>query len=241
MQVYEDDFNRTVKVYYDELKRYKPISKAREKRLIKLAKKGNLKARNEIIDSNLRFVFDLAKRYARKGVPISELISEGNLALFKAIDKFDYDKDVKFITYAVWWIRQAMTECIRKNKVKNASEVSNETVSTISITITSTMYDDEDDFIDVKETESSYFDEKRIESEINQDVAVSSLMCLLSDKERDIIESYYGLNGKEAETLVDIGKRYNLTCERVRQLKSNVLRKLKSEALVAYNVEDLFS
>ena len=235
MQVYEDDFNRVVKSYYDDLKKYKPISKAKEKRLIKLAKMGDIKAKNEIIESNLRFVFDFARRYARKGVPISELISEGNLALFKAIDKFDDSNDVKFITYAVWWIRQAMTELVRKNSIRNASEVEDE--GNVSIH-TSAMYDEEDDIVYEIEEQSFYMDDSETEKERENSIMVSSLIGQLNGKEKDIIESYYGINGKKEETLFDIGKRYNLTCERVRQLKSNALRKLRTEALIHCGTEE---
>lgn len=238
MLVYEDDFNRTVRVYYNELKRYKPISKAAERRLIRLAKKGNEKAKNELVESNLRFVFDLAKKYANKGVPISELISEGNVALFKAIDKFDSDKDVKFITYAVWWIRQAMTEMIRKNKVMKEFEGSNDNDTTSNTQ--SNIYDNEDDNEYIANELSDYIDERKRECEKNQEQMVNDLMDGLNDKEKDIIESYYGINGKKEETLMEIGKRYNLTCERVRQLKRNVIKRMKCEALSAYDTEDLF-
>lgn len=242
MQVYEDDFRNIVKIYYNDLKRYKPINRLKEKQLMTLAKAGDLSAKNKIIESNLRFVFDMARKYAQKGVPIAELISEGNMALFKAIDKFDNEKDVKFITYAVWWIRQAMTEAVRKNKVKNDAEVAEEISETLKKAISSSIYDDEDDndiYYECDEA-SEYPDNMRSEIENNQEFTVSSLVGMLGDKERDIIESYYGLNGKKEETLFEIGKRYNLTCERVRQVKSNVMKKLRSEALVHYDTEDLF-
>ena len=109
-----NDFTRTTEVYFEELKRYKPLTKAKERRLLKKCKKGNLKAKNEILESNLRFVFDIAKHYTGRGVSISELISDGNVGLLRAIDKFDETKDVKFISYAVWWIKQAMLESIKK-------------------------------------------------------------------------------------------------------------------------------
>ena len=86
---YANDFNRTVITYYNELTKYKPLTKSREKRLLRLCKKGNIKAQNEIIESNLKFVFDIARHYTGRGVPISDLISEGNMGLLKAIDKFD--------------------------------------------------------------------------------------------------------------------------------------------------------
>ena len=101
--LYVNDFSTTVKTYYDELKKYKPISREKEKELLIKAKNGDLNAQNEILTSNLRFVFNIAKRYKGNGAAISDLISEGNLGLVKAIQKFDPEKDVKFISYA-WFV-----------------------------------------------------------------------------------------------------------------------------------------
>ena len=123
MNQYVNDFTRTTQLYFDDLKKYKPLTKAKEKRLLKLSKKGNVKAKNEILESNLKFVFDVAKHYTGRGLSISELISEGNRGLVKAIDKFDEAKDVKFISYAVWWIRQSMFEAIKKKKLLSLVEL----------------------------------------------------------------------------------------------------------------------
>ena len=117
MNQYVNDFNRTTQLYYDDLKKYKPITKAKEKRLLKLTRKGNLRAKNELLEANLKFVFDIAKHYSGRGLSMSELISEGNMGLIRAVDKFDEEKDVKFISYAVWWIKQGILEAIKK---KNA-------------------------------------------------------------------------------------------------------------------------
>ena len=132
MNQYANDFTNTVKIYYDDLKKYKPLTKAKEKRLLKLSRKGNLKAKNEILESNLKFVFDIAKHYTGRGLSISELISEGNMGLMRAIEKFDEEKDIKFISYAVWWIRQAMLEAIKKKRLLTMVEIdpteSNDTI-----------------------------------------------------------------------------------------------------------------
>jgi RNA polymerase primary sigma factor len=117
MNQYVNDFTSTVRTYYDELKKYKPLSRARERRLLKLCKRGDEKAKNELLEANLKFVFDIAKRYTGRGISIGELISEGNMGLIKAVDKFDESQDVKFISYAVWWIRHSMLDAIRKSKL----------------------------------------------------------------------------------------------------------------------------
>ena len=113
---YVNDFSTTVKTYYDELKKYKPISREKERKLLFKAKNGDLDAQNEILTSNLRFVFNIASRYKGQGAAISDLISEGNLGLVKAIQKFNPERDVKFISYAVWWVRNSMQEFIKKRQ-----------------------------------------------------------------------------------------------------------------------------
>ena len=129
---YVNDFNRSTQTYYAELTKYKPLTKAKEKRLLKLIRRGDLRAKNELLEANLKFVFDIAKHYTGRGLSISDLISEGNMGLLRAIDKFDETKDVKFISYAVWWIKQAMMEAIKKKKMLTMVEIdpsqSNDTV-----------------------------------------------------------------------------------------------------------------
>ena len=114
MNQYANDFTHTVRVYYDDLKNKKPLTRAKEKRLIRLSKRGDTKARNELLEANLKFVFDVAKKYSGRGVSMGDLISEGNLGLIKAIEKFDDNNDVKFISYAVWWIRHSILNAIQK-------------------------------------------------------------------------------------------------------------------------------
>lgn len=238
MNQYANDFTETVRAYYDDLKKYKPLTKAKEKRLLKKCKKGNLKAKNEILEANLRFVFDIAKHYTGRGVPISELISDGNMGLLKAIDKFDESKDVKFISYAVWWIRQAMLESIKKRNAINFVEIE-PNVDNDSSMDKKLIEDDEDD-VSFNNDLSNENDEKSREVTDNQRNIITSLIGTLSDRERDIVENYYGINNKKELTLTDIGKKYNLSSERVRQIKLNAIRKLRSKILLYDDLEDLF-
>lgn len=237
---YVNDFTRTTQVYYDELKKYKPLSKSKEKRLLKKCKKGSLEAKNELLEANLRFVFDIAKHYTGRGVPMSDLISEGNIGLIKAVDKFDESNNVKFISYAVWWIRQAMQESINKRKSVTFVEISpnNEDISENSDKL---LKDENDDV--VYNSECSYsIESEDIKKETTQaqKEAVAKLLVSLSDRERDIIENYYGINDKKELTLSDIGNKYNLTSERVRQIKKQALKKLRSKILLLDGFEDLF-
>ena len=238
MNQYANDFTETVRVYYDDLKKYKPLTKAKERRLLKKCKKGNLKAKNEILEANLRFVFDIAKHYTGRGVPISELISDGNIGLLRAIEKFDESKDVKFISYAVWWIRQAMLESIKRRNAVNFVEIEPNTDNDSSMD--KKLIEDDEDDVSFNNDFSNENDEKSIEVSENQRNIITSLIGTLSDRERDIVENYYGINDKKELTLTDIGKKYNLSSERVRQIKLNAIRKLRSKILLYDDLEDLF-
>ena len=238
MNQYANDFTETVRVYYDDLKKYKPLTKVKEKRLLKKCKKGNLKAKNEILEANLRFVFDIAKHYTGRGVPISELISDGNIGLLRAIEKFDESKDVKFISYAVWWIRQAMLESIKRRNAINFVEIEPNTDNDSSMD--KKLIEDDEDDVSFNNDFSNENDEKSIEVSENQRNIITSLIGTLSDRERDIVENYYGINDKKELTLTDIGKKYNLSSERVRQIKLNAIRKLRSKILLYDDLEDLF-
>ena len=238
MNQYANDFTETVRVYYDDLKKYKPLTKAKERRLLKKCKKGNLKAKNEILEANLRFVFDIAKHYTGRGVPITELISDGNSGLLRAIEKFDESKNVKFISYAVWWIRQAMLESIKRRNAINFVEIEPNTDNDSSMD--KKLIEDDEDDVSFNNDFSNENDEKSIEVSENQRNIITSLIGTLSDRERDIVENYYGINDKKELTLTDIGKKYNLSSERVRQIKLNAIRKLRSKILLYDDLEDLF-
>lgn len=230
MNQYVNDFTETVRVYYDDLKKYRPLTKAKEKRLLKKCKKGNLKAKNEILESNLRFVFDIARHYTGRGVPISELISDGNMGLLRAIEKFDESKDVKFISYAVWWIRQAMLESIKKKNAINFVEIEPNTDNDTSMD--KKLIEDDEDDVSFNNDFSNENDEKEREIKIEQKNIVIKLLNVLDERERDVIESYYGINDKKELTLTDIGKKYNLSSERVRQIKKKGLMKLRTKMLL---------
>lgn len=236
---YVNDFSTTVKTYYDELKKYKPITRAKEKELILKAKNGDLNAQNEILTANLRFVFNVASRYKGNGAAISDLISEGNMGLVKAIQKFNPEKDVKFISYAVWWIRNAMQEFIKKRQtilnIEKEDDYLNSPVITDSFNV-----DDEDDYVTKRETVlSDEEDETKRELHKNQKKIVDELLSKLSWRERFIIEQYYGINEKE-KNLEEIGKMLGITKERVRQIKKVSLSKLRSDILLMEGADFIF-
>jgi RNA polymerase primary sigma factor len=235
---YVNDFNATVVAYYDDLKKYKPLTKIKEKRLLRLCKKGNIKAQNEIIESNLKFVFDIAKHYTGRGISISDLISEGNLGLIRAIDKFDEEKDVKFISYAVWWIRQAMLEAIKKNKLLKIVEIEN-AESKVSV-LESSIADEEDEIIKRGDKGfSNESDEKSRESSQTQKEIIGRLLNVLNKREREMIENYYGLNDMKELTLAEIGERYNLSVERVRQINKASMKKIRTQMMLFKEFDNL--
>jgi len=238
---YVNDFSTTVKTYYDELKKYKPITRAKEKELILKAKEGDLKAQNEILTANLRFVFNIASRYKGKGATISDLISEGNMGLVKAIQKFDPEKDVKFISYAVWWIRNSMQEFLKKRQACLNYEKEEESLDRPSSIHNEYWRDDEDEYVTKKETMmSDEEDEAKRELQKNQKKIVDKILEKLSWRERYIVEQYYGIDKKEEKNLEEIGVDLGITKERVRQIKLAALNKLRTEILLIEGADFIF-
>ena len=235
---YVNDFSTTVKTYYDELKKYKPISREKERKLLFKAKNGDLDAQNEILTSNLRFVFNIASRYKGQGAAISDLISEGNLGLVKAIQKFDPERDVKFISYAVWWVRNSMQEFIKKRQVCLNIEKDEDT---LNIPLTSNKIPDtEDEWVERKDAMlSDEEDEAKRELHKNQRKIVNELLGILEGREKYIVEQYYGIGCKE-KNLEEIGRELGITKERVRQIKLSCLNKLSSNILLMEGADFIF-
>ena len=219
------EYQAEIDSYFCDIKKYHPIDKWKEKELAQKIKNGDEFALNELITSNLKFVVMIAKTYRNVGIPFSELIAEGNVGLIKAAKKFDGEKDIKFITYAVWWIKNSIQECIEKFNKNNC-------------------YDVDDYVFDGKkdgESSDSINDEYEANiSEItNKKEAVDELMSCLKDREIKILKLYYGLDNNKEMTLDEIGKGMNLTQERVRQIKDKALIKLRSNALMSDDFEEL--
>lgn len=234
MGAHANDFTTAVRTYYTDLKTYKPLSRTRERRLLKLARKGNTKARNELVEANLKFVFDTVKCYTGRGVPMEDLISEGNLGLFKAIERFDEGKDVKFISYAVWWIRHYVQAALRKSMINRMVEL--DAMETVDHEESIGNEDDEavDNTFDVEDDDTSIEDNSAVV--LN---ATEELLGELDERERDIIEMYFGIGGKDKMTLNEIGAKYNITSERVRQIKINVTRRLRSKLLLMEEFDEI--
>ena len=227
-----NDFCDIVKIYYNDLKWCKPIPRDEERKLIRLAKKGDLRARNKVLSANLRFVFDVARKYKGHGVDMPDLISEGNRGMIWAMEKFDETKNVKFFTYAVWWIRQYIQRAIEANTKGTSFEsrieeefCRNKSKCSEGITDEENVYDDEEE--DFDDSTNAGFEDSEFNSFVSE-----KLLAKLDDRRRLVITEYFGMNGNgDGKTCKEIGKQINLSTERVRQLKVSAISDLRHEAM----------
>lgn len=226
------DFSPTVKSYITQLRDCKPIgSKTRERQLIRKAKKGDSSAQNAILTGHLRYVFNIAKKYRGYGIPMEDLISEGNMGLLHAITKYSESKGTKFITYASWWIKFYMSDhikrtAVRKQVERNEDVFMNEWESINNIKDGDNQYFNSDSDVHIDEDGNSMYIQKR------QNELISELLHDLDDREKFIIENYYGIGGINEKNLEEISKIIGISKERTRQIKQNALTKMRSEVLL---------
>lgn len=243
---YINDFTKTTVLYYDDLKRMKPLTREDETSLIKEAKKNNTEARNKLIESNLKFVFSIASKYKGYGVPLADLISEGNLGLHKAIDKYDTSYDIRFINYAVFWVRDSIQNFLDKNHKKEQHESSIDAMlsgcgnrnSIEGSIMGDVMEDKEDERIDTKEMIASNEAEYHARScEERRKELIEQILSKLDGNSRIIIEKCFGLDDGKAKTLEEISQIVHLSKERVRQIRNMSLKVLKSELMLMDNID----
>ena len=254
--------------YFCEISKVEMISAEEEADLAQRIHHGDMNARNRLINANLRFVVSVSKQFQNKGLSLPDLINEGNMGLIKAAERFDETRGFKFISYAVWWIRQSIMQALAEQtrivrlplnrfshvkKTKKAItilEQKYEREPTI-LEITQALELAQDDVIQamknswhyvsfdapVKQDEEGNMydalydedatspDKELISESLSKEI--DSVLNTLSGRESNIIRLYFGLNGKHAYTLDEIGEKYNLTRERVRQIKERAIRSLK--------------
>lgn len=216
--------SESLDAYFLEAGKYKELTRQEEQEIAKRIKEGDEEARQIMAQSNLRFVIDVANKYKGYGLPFSELIAEGNVGLMRAIDLYDADRGTKFITYGVWWIRQAISKYVRTNMNKDYHELANED------------FDYEQGFFNedgeemIGRKQLSNRDVIAEEEEVKKEV-VGEIMSNLTDVEKEVIKCYFGFDCDEMN-LEEIGKKVNLTKERVRQIKEMALKKLRSYMVV---------
>lgn len=238
-----------------------------EVELAQRIRKGDRKAREKLIKANLRFVVSVAKQYQNQGLSLSDLINEGNEGLIKAAEKFDETRGFKFISYAVWWIRQSILQAIAEqsrivrlplnqvgsvnkiNRVLNRFEQENERRPSIdeiaekidlpedkiedAIKITGRHVSidapfaegEENSFLDILQNDDSpSADNILVKESLHNEI--TRVLATLNNRERQIIEAFFGINQPEM-TLEEIGNKFGLTRERVRQIKEKAIRRLR--------------
>ena len=254
--------------YLQEIGREGLLTVDEEVELTQRIKKGDRRALDKLVRANLRFVVSVAKQYQNQGLSLPDLINEGNVGLIKAAEKFDETRGFKFISYAVWWIRQSILQALAEqsrivrlplnqvgslNKInkalskfeqENERQPSNEELSEMidvpkdkisdtlrvsgrHVSVDAPFVEGEDNsLLDVLPNDDSPMADRGLVNE-SLNTEIERALSTLTDREREIVKSFFGIGCQEM-TLEEIGERFGLTRERVRQIKEKAIRRLKS-------------
>jgi RNA polymerase primary sigma factor len=265
--------------YLQEIGKYELLRPEEEIELARRAKQGDEKALERLIQANLRFVVSVAKQYQNQGLPLGDLINEGNLGLIKAAKRFDETRGFKFISYAVWWIRQSILQALAEqsrivrlplnrvgalNKIgKKLSQLEQEferepstnelaeeldmsvyevadtlKISGKHISMDAPFVQGEDNkLLDIMPNENDPMpDHELMRESLRKEI--EEALSTLDQREREVVKLYFGIGYEHPLTLEEIGEKFKLTRERVRQIKEKAIRKLRhhsrSKALRAY-------
>lgn len=256
--------------YLSEISREPLITADDEVELAKKIKTGNTEALNKLVKANLRFVVSVSKQYQNQGLSLPDLINEGNLGLIKAAQRFDETRGFKFISYAVWWIRQSILQALAEqarivrlplNKIGAVNKVNKafarleqkfereptpqEIADTMGalleevkdsirntgrhISMDAPLRSSEDETGTMYEVLTSEDNPKTDETLLNDSLRkeIERAISTLSSREADVLRLYFGLHGGHPQTLDEIGERFALTRERVRQIKEKAIRRLR--------------
>lgn len=253
--------------YLQEIGKEDLLSSDEEVELAQRIRKGDRKALERLTKANLRFVVSVAKQYQNQGLSLPDLINEGNLGLIKAAEKFDETRGFKFISYAVWWIRQSILQAIAEqsrivrlplnqvgsvNKINRAmskfeqenerrpsiEEISEKTnlpeekideafkVNGRHVSVDAPFVDGEDSsLLDVLPNDNAPTADNELVAESLR-AEIKTLLKILNERERNVITAFFGIDQQEM-TLEEIGNKYGLTRERVRQIKEKAIRRLR--------------
>jgi len=256
MKNYINEKTNIVSKYFKDVNKHKLLTSEEENKIAERITNGDESAINELVNANLKFVISIAKDYQNLGLPLSDLINEGNFGLIKAAKRFDPSRGFKFISYAVWWVRQSIMQSLNDNSrmIRLPSNIVNKIIqhnkqneeyfeemeeqypTCVSLNTKIGTYtgfelgdmlpDEDINTLDVLE-----FETDKLKRVLNK-----TLECL-SNKERGIIECYFGLNKNyEPMTLEAIGDRYDLTKERIRQIKEKAIRRLRHNNVELHNL-----
>jgi RNA polymerase primary sigma factor len=249
-----------IQLYLKDIRKIKVMTVERERELSKLIVSGTLtkqeidEINKELLEGNLRFVITVAKQYQNQGLDFPDLIAEGNLGLMKAINNFDWTKNLRFISYAVWWVKQSILQSLNDNArtirlpvnvVQDLHRAKKEIESNggklddkfqnlpSMIDLDMNINEDGDTLIDIIKNEGADMPDEVFNSKDQLKAKLITLLNVLDEREKVIVEDYFGLTGTP-RTLEDIGGDFNLTKERVRQIKEKALRKLRNDSSVLY-------
>ncbi|MCQ2973581.1 MAG: RNA polymerase sigma factor RpoD/SigA [Bacteroidales bacterium] len=257
--------------YLQEIARISLLEGDEEVDLAIKIKKGDRRALERLIKTNLRFVVSVAKQYQNQGLSLPDLINEGNVGLIKAAQRFDETKGFKFISYAVWWIRQSILQALAEqsrmvrlplNKIGALSKI-NQTYSKLlyefqrepsaeeiakeldllpdevrsallnsshHASIDAPIGDDEDScVVDFMQNSESTIPDKTLMND-SLKIEIKRMLSTLGEREADIVRLYFGIDEPHSFTLEEIGERFGLTRERVRQIKSKTIKALKQRS-----------
>jgi RNA polymerase primary sigma factor len=242
--------------YLKDIRKIKVMSPEREKTLAIKMKSDNIseiekkQIEEELLVGNLRFVITVAKQYQNQGLDLQDLIAEGNHGLLKAIKNFDWNKDLRFISYAVWWVKQSILQSLNDNSrtirlpvnvvqdlhrakkevEQSGNKMDDKFTGLPSIVDLDMKINEEGDtLIDMIVDQNSPMPDDVFNTKELLKEKLYSIMKVLDTREKTIIEDYFGISGQN-RTLEEIGNEFNLTKERVRQIKEKALRKLRNES-----------
>jgi RNA polymerase primary sigma factor len=260
-----------LQLFLKDIGKVELLTAAQEVSLAKRIERGDHRAKQEMVEANLRLVVSIAKRYRNQGLPFLDLIQEGTIGLVRAAEKFDYRKGFKFSTYATWWIRQAVARALadkartirmpvhvveKLNKIvrserklraelgrePNAVEIARDLellpdeVEQIRRTAQSPVSlekpvgdEEESEFGHFITDESVPLPEDAAEVTLRKET-LEKILSQLSQRERRVLELRYGLNGEHPRTLDEVGRAFNVTRERIRQIENQSLKKLRALA-----------
>jgi len=272
--------SKSLDQYLQEIGKVDLLTPDQEIELAKRIKKGDKAALETLTKANLRFVVSVAKQFQNQGLSLGDLINEGNLGLMKAAEKFDETRGFKFISYAVWWIRQSIMQAIADqsrmvrlplNRVGSLSKIgkayrdleqeyertptTQELANILEMSPDEVAYalqisgrhvsmdapfsgdDDKNSLIDVIPNDQQPAPDIKLMGESLKN-EVANILSTLSEKEAEVLRLYFGIGCERSATLEEIGERFNLTRERVRQIKEKAIRNLRhspqSKKLIAY-------
>jgi len=247
--------------YLKDVRKLKVMTPERERELAERMLSGFIteeetkEIQKELLEGNLRFVITVSKQYQNQGLDLPDLIAEGNLGLMKAIENFDWSKRLRFISYAVWWVRQSILQSLNENartirlpvnvvqelhKAKKELEKAGvdlpEKFANLPYTVNldNPLNEEGDTLLDILNNPNADLADAHLSTEDTIKEKLLSMLDVLDEREKIIIQDYFGLSGS-TRTLEDIGNDFDLTKERVRQIKEKALRKLRNETSILFD------